>query len=532
MIKKYSVLFLLGISFLVMLPTCNKMWAPYDEGNYLNTAFMVLNGLIPYRDFLLAMYPPGQAYTLAMLLKIFGLNIFVGRIYNIILLSAICALVYSITKKVTSQKYALLAFTVCLSVLSSLGEPPIPRPIWPGVMFSLVATLYLLDFIEKEKIRYLILSGFFLAVTAFYRHDIAFLTSVSGLMGIFSYLAYGFQNKTGARAFVIKNAVKLLFIYLIFKLIFICVFIAWLYKVKALNDAFNAVFVLPATFHKWARIPFPPFCFDFGMIFHRGCLFIKNNKYYIPILLALGSAILFFAELSSKRKLDKRLVSLIVIIVLGIAYLQQLVFRTDDNHLAVAFPPSAILFGALFTYAHNHRRKFFGILKKIFIFYISLLVILLVYHSMERYIKEIYTKPFIKMETEPVTFKQGTIYIPDDVRDTFVTLAKYIEENTAPGERIYIGSLKHNVPQMGWFELLYFLTERLPGVKYYVMIPGFQTIPDIQEEMVESLKRNKVRVVLLRDYGETDILGPLDRYIRKVYKLDKIIDSYYIYVKK
>ena len=162
----------------------------------------------------------------------------------------------------------------------------------------------------------------------------------------------------------------------------------------------------------------------------------------------------------------------------------------------------------------------------------SLLVVLLVYHSIERYIKETYVKPFIKREIEPVAFKQGTLYLPDDIRDEFTSLLRYIKDNTKEGEKIYIGSLSHNVPRYGWFDLLYFLSERLPAVRHYFILPGFQSRQDIQEEMIESLKQNNTRLLLLRDYGDTATLGPLDKYIRTEYKLVTIIYSYHIYAKK
>ena len=80
--------------------------------------------------------------------------------------------------------------------------------------------------------------------------------------------------------------------------------------------------------------------------------------------------------------------------------------------------------------------------------------------------------------------------------------------------------------------MIYFLTGRLPAVKYHVMVPGLQSRDDIQEEMILSLKRHNVRVIILRDFGETDIYGPLDKYIRREYRVDKIIDGQHIYVKK
>lgn len=521
------------VSFLVMLPSWNKYWAPYDEGYCLIAARMITEGMVPYKSFFLVMNPPAQFYVIAGLFLLFGVKLLVSRLYSIVLLSIISTCVFYITRKITSFKYALSAFILTLVVLASWGEPPIPRPIWPGVALSLLAVAFIMNFIEKEKTHLLMASSFFVALVTMFRHDIGFLTFMAILAGLFIYAIYlSLEAKDRMVSIVIKRTCKLWALYSILPFLFVGALTFWLYRVNAAEDAVKALFTVPATFGKWAGLPFPQFCFDLSMIFHRGCLFIRRNKFFIPILVCAMSGIFFFAEVLTKRKIDKRTVSLTVLILLGVFYLQQLIFRTDTNHLAVSFAPSAILFAALFTYKHDKKWRFFKALKVVLIAYMSLLMILVLYRGTEKYIKDVYIKPFIKNSIEPATFKQGTIYLPDDAIDTFVKLVEYIEKNTAPDEKIYVGFLKHNVPQMGWFDLIYFLADRLPAVKYYLPIYGFQSRPDIQIEMAKSLKRQNAKVLLLRDFGESDTLGPLDKYIRKEYKLDKVIDTYNIYVKK
>jgi len=522
-LSKYSIFLLFIAGFIIMLPSWNKYWAPYDEGNYLISARMVMEGMVPYKDFFLVMYPPAYPYVLAALFSIFGVKFIVSRLFTVFLISTICTCVFYITKKVSSFKYGLIAFVVILSTMAAWGEPPIPRPVWPGVTLSLLSIACFINFIEKEKIRYLLYSGFLVALATMFRHDIGFLTFLSALIGIITYSIYRHEG---------KKAVKLSALYFLFPVLFISFLMILLYKANAIQDAKMALFSWPLEFGKWCAVPFPKFCFNFNMIFHRGCLFIRNNKFYIPIIVCATSGLFYIGEIWKKKCLDKRIIYLSVLIPLGVFYLEQLVFRTDGNHLAVSFPPTAILFGLLFTCEYNIRRRLFKVIKIILIAYVTLLMVLFFYRNTEKYIKDIFIKPYIKKSIEPVAFKQGTLYLPDDGRDTFVALTEYIEQNTEPGEKIYIGHLKHNVPQMGWFDLLYFVTDTFPAVKYHVMMPGFQSRADIQEKMIDSLRDNNVKIVLLRDFGESDTLGPLDKYIRKEYTLDKMIDSYHIYAKK
>ena len=80
---------------------------------------------------------------------------------------------------------------------------------------------------------------------------------------------------------------------------------------------------------------------------------------------------------------------------------------------------------------------------------------------------------------------------------------------------------------------MYFVTERLPAVKYYEISPGLQDRWYIQEEMIGSLEKDKTKILFLNDYktNEAD-LGPLDKYIRKKYKIVKKVDTYHIYARE
>ena len=93
--------------------------------------------------------------------------------------------------------------------------------------------------------------------------------------------------------------------------------------------------------------------------------------------------------------------------------------------------------------------------------------------------------------------------------------------------------MDHSVREFNQYHVLYFLTGRMSAVKYYELCAGLQSRFNIQEEMIESLKRDKTRFVILRSYGtDESSLGPLDKFIRENYKLSTIIDTAHIYVKK
>src|SRR5437879_10994456 len=74
-----------------------------DEGFAVYGATRVLNGEIPYRDFLIE-YPPGIFYLLASVFKIFGTSLLVERMCDAVTRTIIVVLVYSIAGKISSPR--------------------------------------------------------------------------------------------------------------------------------------------------------------------------------------------------------------------------------------------------------------------------------------------------------------------------------------------------------------------------------------------------------------------------------------------
>ncbi|OGW84682.1 MAG: hypothetical protein A2987_06520 [Omnitrophica bacterium RIFCSPLOWO2_01_FULL_45_10] len=525
-------LLLFIICFLYFLPSHNKYWHPYDEGFMLEAASMINKGMFPYRDFFILLYPPAQIYVLALLFKIFGAYFAVARFYTILVETLICLLVFYIGKKVTSSKYALLGMILCLIVISSYGRP-IAVPTWPAIALSLLSVLFLLNFFEKERMGYLVFSGFFAGLVFIFRHDAGLWTTIPGAAGIWMHaIRKGKYGKSSA-AEIAQETVRLLSIYAAFACFFIAALGVWLYKNQALNDALRSLFMFPSEYIAKAAVPFPKFCFNPSMIFHRGSLFIKNNQFYVPILTCAASAILLIIDIVSKKILDKKIISLTVILLLGILYLQQVMIRTDLPHLASAFAPSAILFAAMFTSEAPIKNMLLRTARISIVSVMSLFMALLLYIAAESYLKETFVKAHIKREIEPVHFDRGTLYVPDDGRDAIISLVAFVKDHTKQNEKIYVGNMDHSVREFNQYHVLYFLTGRMSAVKYYELCAGLQSRFNIQEEMIESLKRDKTRFVILRSYGtDESSLGPLDKFIRENYKLSTIIDTAHIYVKK
>ena len=171
-VKKRLFFILLLISIIYTLPVYNKYWAPCDEGIILVAAEELLAGRIPYKDFFVIMYPPGQIYVMALLLKLFSSSIIAGRIYTVLISVAITMLAFCMARLITKKtKLSILAwFFVLVSLAPRLG--PIPAPIWPGVFLGLLAIYLFMKYLKNPGGKAIFVTGLVAGLAVLFMHII------------------------------------------------------------------------------------------------------------------------------------------------------------------------------------------------------------------------------------------------------------------------------------------------------------------------------------------------------------------------
>jgi hypothetical protein len=115
----------------------------------------------------------------------------------------------------------------------------------------------------------------------------------------------------------------------------------------------------------------------------------------------------------------------------------------------------------------------------------------------------------------------------------------YIGTNTAPTERILIGTQSHEQVRVNDIDL-YFLANRLPAVRYTQYEPNIVTRREIQEQMIASLEKHRMRVAILshRFPGSEGQAGQLpgsklfDEYLQAHFDLVENHGVYAIMVRK
>lgn len=129
-----AVALLVGIGLWVDLHSFRTGLDLLDEGFEVQMAWRILHGQIPYRDFFTVTTPLAFFWE-ALLIRLVGPGLIVGRISNLLTALATAILIYTIAKD-TSRPLALCAAATAIP----LGLPVVPRPSysWYAVLLLLL----------------------------------------------------------------------------------------------------------------------------------------------------------------------------------------------------------------------------------------------------------------------------------------------------------------------------------------------------------------------------------------------------------
>lgn len=506
------VLWLAG--FLYTVPVYNKYWAPFDEGIIAVAAQMLLAGKIPYKDFFIVMYPPGQIYVLAAIFKIFSYSLTVARLYTVFVSLAGAMLVFFMTRLLT--KNLAISIFAWLMVLTSLSPRlgAIPAPIWPGMLLGVLSLYIYMLYLKNGKLSYVIVAGTACGAAIAFRHDIGIFASAAILFPLSMEVSY-------------KKFFKRIVFFIAPILAITSLWLAYFISKSASKDIFNSLVAFTSIHQKTAALPFPRPCLDLSMIFHGSLQFINVNQFYIPILAYIFiSAFLLFKGFGRSRYDEMTRLSLTAILLFGVFTFNQARIRTDPAHLLTVIHPTIVLCAFILydTFSQKFNTRPSYLTKCLIAGLIAVLLPLLLIKNIDKYLKNTYTKVYKKSIIKTV-FDRGSIYVPKDEREDVLSTIEFIKDNTLPDDRIYIGNMAHWKDDFGGSTIIYFLANRLPAVKFYELLPGLVTDRETQQEIRDSLKEKDVKLIILQDV-DTGALKREDAS-RDVRILDDFIQANY-----
>lgn len=519
-----------------MLPTYNKFWFPFDEGLMLTATDVVMHGGIPYKDFAMP-YGALQFYILSCIFKIFGTRIEIAHISIIFFHTAIAAVVFYLTYKISKNvKYAIFIWLVAISCLAPrMGS--VVFSIWSFVVFFSLSMPFFVSYIHERSNRTLLISSLFTTLAFLSRYELGAYFAVSQIFIIF--LAELMSN--GAFKKKILSIFTKISTYLTPMIILGVVFVIYLWKKGAL-DGFIFSMLMPYKYIiKYSISEFPKPCFNPWWIFHGSLRFIDINQNYISVL-AYAAAIPVSIYLYMKRRIQVNdFLTLLFITCAGISIMPYAYYAPGTLHTLPVIFPALIISGFFLKEGFDNKDEkidlIFRIIVKVIAYIMLLLLVLLFIKNSDKYLKNAFVKP-LSNKIIFLNTARGGVYVPaseiDDVREVL----KVIDSNTTSSEKIFIGFDNHRKYVMGGEPGLYFLADRLPCTKYFIFFPAVFNQENIQKEIMASLKNVRLIVlssnqwVSLDNYRNETGSGVLDDYIATNYKFYMKAGKYNIYVRK
>jgi hypothetical protein len=291
-------------------------------------------------------------------------------------------------------------------------------------------------------------------------------------------------------------------------------------KKNAFLEMFYDIFIFPLLVYPKVRdLPFPILKFD-TLIF------------YIPLFIFLFACIRI---LLSKK--DKKSLFITFYLFLGLGLLFYTSIRTCISHLLPTMIPAIIIFILLLEEIINKYLIKKLVLRKIVITVIFSLIVYLFFIE----IKPVYLKEEQFKQNKNILKiglpRASRFYDDPKFAQWQVFTIQYIQEKTKPDEKIFVGNIRHDRVVNNDI-LFYFLSERKSATKYFELHPGLANTYLIQKNIINDLKNNNVRYIVLWD-DPLKIIEPnessknsgvflLDNFIRDNYEIIKVIGDYKI----
>jgi hypothetical protein len=463
--------------------------SPHDEGLMLQAGVRIAHGQLPYRDFW-TNYPPGQALLLAGLDKLFGVSLLSWRIVRVIVDAATALLAYRLVlRSGASRRWALAGW---LGVAASMAWPTGPGPNPPALLLAFAALAL--------APRRAVVAGALAGLAVFFRLEIG-LAAVLGVLIVAPPPPRGRATLAAAVVAVVTLAP-----------------FAVVDPGAAADDTIGFLRI-----QGLQRLALP-------LHYHGALRPTKVLEFYYPVILLAAAVVCVEGFTVAGRDRpdgepgDRTALGLVPLAVVGVAYL---IGRPDEFHLAPLAPVLAVILACIAPRAR------FAMLRAVLAVALALVVIA----GVERRVGQALHPPAAAAVPGPAG--DGVHTTPSDAR-SLRRLMSTVTRLTRPGEPIFVANPRFDRVRVG-DPLLYVLLGHPNPTRYDVMQPGLVTTARVQREIVRSLRRGRVRVIVRwrnptasarEDDGAGSVHGAhvLDRYLARRFRPDVRYGDYQVLV--
>jgi len=466
----------------------------YDEGIILYGSERVFNGDIPYRDFW-TMYGPAQFYLTALLYKIFGVSDIVPRGIGLISKSLITACGYRMIIIFAPRINALVGSFWILCLLMNARNDCFP--IFPAIALSMLSIIFI-HYGLKQGRAYILVAGLFTGLATTFRHDIGAYGAISVILIIFFY-----QKTELRRQYGYKKALMDIFTYILgISILVIPVATALIFNVST-ADLYENLIEIPAKIYPVTRnLPFPDVYEFFRGKSEPSLANLFEISVYLPFLVSIwfGGAEVYYISQQKKNHsfspLEGDWLLIPFLILTSLAFSLKGLVRVSTIMMVQSSILSVILV-SIGIARINWRSK----VQSMFFFpAIAVIVILLLFPFQETRWRimsgieklSLGNSDFINRCLNPIMPRLVCVSADPD----YIETAKYIQQNSATNDRIYVGTDRHDRIFANAIAL-YFMAERQSVTKWHELHPGIQTSFRIQKVMIQEMQRTPPRYLVL-----------------------------------
>lgn len=480
---------------------------PFDEGLILQAADRIVDGQLPYSDFLYP-YGPGQPFLLAGLQEIFGPSLVVWRIVRLLVDVGVSLVVFAVVRREAPMPIALLAW---LTAATAMAQPLSANPFPLALFFALLAVAVATS--RADTWQYAAIAGVLTGAAAAWRLDFgayaaaACIVAVALRPGDRPRRALGYLGGLGG---------AVLLVYIPF------------FAVAGPSDAWEDLVAKSLREREYWTLPFP-FSYDGGFSSLSDAKDLLD--FYVPLILVIGTAVA--AAIAVVRALRERIPpwQWVAWVVLAIGFVQYLMSRTDPFHetplrVALAIALAACAAWGLRLPAGRTRLATAGVS-------LALLGLIATAGTANR-LSALFSPP--DLEPVDLAIADGVDAEPIEAR-ALPEAVRRVQELVPPGEPIHVVTRRSDLVRIG--NPLFPYLARRPTVldRDFDLL----TSADAQREVVEALRAAGPRAVVRWNHpttvrrednlrGEPSGSRLLDQYLEREYALDSRFGWYEILV--
>jgi hypothetical protein len=491
--RRWRFFALVILLFAAVFVSTSPKLGNYDEALVLDGAVRVLHGQVPYRDFY-TLYGPAQFFTLAWIFRIFGVYaIFAEFLYVSMTVITLLTTVKLVGLFSANRWVGIAAAGVSLAWLAATQM--YFYPVYPALGLIFLAALCCLLHWRTRLKGQICLAGALIGCVVLFRHDLAMYSFLSLLAGECFYHLADRERPFRIRA---QELLRDLGLFIGFILVVVVPMVGILLAHVPLSDIQYQLFFLPA--HVYGAVRHLPL-FYLGRASPQAAHFryvAMEGVVIVPFLTALSTVTCLLQKQWRERQQDWQVAGYISLTGLVLALPVTGLVRPDFFHLGSTGVISSLVLACLAT-RYETTGRYVRVLIVGTTVFLLLVTLVPAWRAVRQSLK---TTVALALPKRPDSFASTCQPSTGMGRVTCMQVdpgeeqvARYIEQHTGNDEMIYSGVGRHDKILANDL-LIYFLSQRDPGTKWYDLNPGVQTTYPIQQQMIQDLDRNHVRYVI------------------------------------